>query len=221
MSTSCPERLAPRSEGLRVRSALPVDSGPGPSARGVDQLSTVTGPMSKSRRVDQISRAIQVRVPVVPRLLMILSEGPRCRPAVLDVSRLGQTSRDVDQLSQTIRDQVRGPAGLTRCPGHSGRVPIAHGVDQQSRENWACASGHTVSTSCPGRLVPGSECLHGKPAVLGVSGTCVSARGINKLSQENQTCAGGPALSTSCPRQLAAFSEGPRNRRALLGDLGS
>ena len=57
---------------------------------------------------------------------------------------------NVDQLSQTIHDRVQGPAGLTSCPGDSCPCPSAHVVHQQSRENQACAGGHTVSTSCPG-----------------------------------------------------------------------
>ena len=84
------------------------------------------------------------------------SEGPRCRPAVLDDSGLGQTSRDVDQLSQMIRDRVQGPAGLTHCPGNSGPCPSAHRVDQQSRETRDSEQGPSVAIRFPRRLGPES-----------------------------------------------------------------
>ena len=109
-------------------------------ARGFYQLSLMT----HSRvRVLEVSSSC-------PRLLTMWSKVPRCRPAVLDDPGLGQTSRDVEQLSQMFRHRVQGPACLIRCPGDSCLCPIAHGVDQQSRENWACAGGHMVSTRCPG-----------------------------------------------------------------------
>ena len=107
---------------------------------GIDQLSLTT---CTSVRVLEVSTS-------GPRLLTYRSEGPQGRSALLDYSRLGQTSRNVDQLSQTIHDRVQGPAGLTSCPGDSCPCPSAHVVHQQSRENQACAGGHTVSTSCPG-----------------------------------------------------------------------
>ena len=137
-----------------------------------------------------LTARISVRVLEVsnscPWLLTIRSEGPRGRPAPLADSGLGQTSCDVDQLSQMIRDRVRGPAGLTRCRGDSGPSPSANEVDQQSWENWTCAGVHTVLTSCPGRLVPGSECLRGPPAVLGNSAPCPSACGVDQLSRATQ-----------------------------------
>ena len=173
VSSSCPGRLGPVSNGPRCRSAVPGDSGPCPRSRGVDQLSLMT---RTSVRVLEVSTSS-------PRLLTIQSEGLRGRPAVLDDSRLGQIFRDVDQLSQTIRDRVRGPAGLTRCPGDSGPGPIAHGVHQQSWENRACAGGHTVSTMGPGRL-----------------GTVNKGPWCFQFSRVTPACVRGPAGWTRSPR---------------------
>ena len=173
MSTSTPGPLGLGSHSLRCRPALLGDLGPCPKSRRVDLLSRAyravvqgpqvrpavpgdSGPYPRSRGVDKLSLMTRtsVRVLVVstsgPRLLTIWSEGPRDRPAVLDDSGLGQTSRDVNQLSQMIRDCVQGPAGLTRCPGNSGPGPSAHGFDQQSGKNWACAGEHTELASSPG-----------------------------------------------------------------------
>ena len=102
--TSSPVRLAPVSEGPRFRSAVPVNSGPCPIARGVDQLSRVTralvrGPVGMtnvpddSRRgprdsgFDQLSRATLAR------------------------------SRGVDQLSWMTRTRVRVLKVSTTCSG--------------------------------------------------------------------------------------------------------
>ena len=123
VSTSCPGRLASGSECLRVRPDVPGDLGPGPSARGVDQLSRLTresvqgprfrpdvpgnlAPCPRSRRVDQLSRTTQAHVRVLkvstscPSLLTIRSAGLRCH-----------------QLAWMTRACVRGPAGSTSCPG--------------------------------------------------------------------------------------------------------
>ena len=135
------------------------ESGPCPMSRGIDKLSLTT---RTSVRVLEVSTS-------GPRLLTIRSEGLQGRSVILDNSRLGQTSRDVDQLSQMIHDRVQGPVGLTSCPGDSCPGPSAHAVDQQSWENRASAGGHTVSTSSPGRLVPCSQCPWGRPALLGDS----------------------------------------------------
>ena len=65
--TSWPGRLMPGSEVPRVRPALPGDSGPGPSAQGVDSCLGDSGPCPRSHRVDQLYRATRARVrcPVV------------------------------------------------------------------------------------------------------------------------------------------------------------
>ena len=156
--------------------SCPGDSGPCPKSRSIDLLSrayraVVQGPQVRSdvpghldpfrrcRGVDQLSRMTRTHVRVLkvstscPRLLTIWSEGPWCRPALLDDSRLGQTSRDVDQLSHTIRDRFSGPAGLTQCPETRARDRVPTG-----------------STSCLGRIGPVPVCPWYRTDALGDSG---------------------------------------------------
>ena len=183
----------PVSEGPRFRSAVPVDSGPGPSARGVDLLSQVT-------RACVRSHAVLTSCPgqFAPGLDL-----PQCRPAVPDDSRPGPRAHGFDPLSQPL-----------------GPVPSAHGVDQQSWENWACAGGHTVSTSCPGRIVLVSECLRGPPAVPGDSGQCPSARGVHQQSRATRSRVQGPAGSARYPGLLALVLDGLWCPPAVPGDSG-
>ena len=137
------------------------------------------------------------------------SEIPWVRPAILGDSGLGQTSRDVDQLSQTIRNWVRGTAVLTRCPGDSGPGPVptvsisspgriglcrwAHGVDQLSRATCARVRVPAGSTRSPWPLGPLSKCPRGRLAVPGDSGPGPRDRGVDKLSWVTRA---GP----ECPR---------------------
>ena len=58
-STSCPGRLKPVSEGLRGQPTLPGDSGQGPIARGVAQLSCETRDLVEGPWVDQHFRVPQ------------------------------------------------------------------------------------------------------------------------------------------------------------------
>ena len=90
VSTSCPGRLAPWSEAVRVRPEVPGDSGLGPSTRSVDQLYWVT-------------RA-RVRSPTV---------------SIFFPGHIGQLSkaRSVGQMSLATSPRVRGAAGSTSCPG--------------------------------------------------------------------------------------------------------
>ena len=66
------------------------------------------------------------------------------------------------------------------------------------------------SSRCPGRVRPWSECLRGRPDVLGASGPCPRARAVDQLSRKTRDLVGGPALSTSCPRRLRPVREGLR-----------
>ena len=64
----------------------------------------------------------------------------------------------------------KGPRGRPAVPADSGPGPRARGVDQLSRPTRARVRGPAGSTSCPGRLGPGSEGPRGRPAVPADSG---------------------------------------------------
>ena len=67
----------------------------------------------------------------------------------------------VNKISQATQASVRGTAMWSSCPGASGPVLKARGVDHLCRAYWTHVPGPAGSTSCPGRLGPGSEVLHG------------------------------------------------------------
>ena len=146
-STSSPGRVAPGSEGPWVRPAVPDDSRPCPSSKGIHELSQTTHNLIR---------------------------GPVLSPAGLDDSLLGLSSRGVDQLSRTSRAGVRGPAVLSSCPGrlgsgsecprgrsavqgYSGPCPRYPGVDQLSRTTRAGVLGPAGSTRSPGQIRPMSK----------------------------------------------------------------
>ena len=138
VSTSCPGRLAPGSEGLWVQPEVPGDSGPGPSARRVDQLSQGdSGPCPKSCRVDLLSWAYRAIV-----------QGPRGRSDVPGDVAPSPRCRRVNQLSRITRARVgalkvstscpellkSGPRAcrVTSCPDGSHQCPSSRGFQQLS-----------------------------------------------------------------------------------------
>ena len=147
--------------------------------------------------------------------------------------------------------RIRGPAGSNSCllrfravsegprvrvdfPDDSGSGSMARRVDRLSRANRAHAWGLTVSTRCPGGLVPGTEGLGvdllfletrarslgpaGTTICPGDSGPCPRAHRDDQLSWEARDCVGGPAALTSLPGHLRPEPEGPQCPTALLGD---
>ena len=195
------------SEGPWVRPAPPGDSGPGPRARRVDQLSQET---------------------------RVLSKVPRGRPAVPGHAGLCPRARGFDQLSQANRAWVRGPSGWTSCPGHLGPVPEgarcrptlpcysgsglrSHGrpavsadsgpcpmsrwVDQLSRATCALVRMTAVSTRRPGRVGPLPEGPRGGPALPG-----------------NRDCTRGLVGMSRCHGRLGLVSEVPRGRPDVPGN---
>ena len=148
-----------------------------------------------------------------------MSEGPRCRPALLGDSRWGPRSRGVDQMSRASRAMVRGPAWSTSSPG---RLELGSEVPQGSPAfPGDSRSGRwpTLSTSSPGRLGPMPEGLRARPDVPADLGPCSSACGVDQLSRATRARVRWSAGSTSCPSLLGPCSEGPRCRPALPGDL--
>ena len=224
--TSCPgySGLCPRSRRVdqQYRATRALSNGP-PCRSAVPGDS---GPYLRSRRVDQLSLTTRTHVRVLevsnrcPRLLTIRSYGLRYRPAVRDDCGLSQTSHEIDELSQMIQDRVQWPAVLTHCPGDSGPCPSAHGVDQQSRENPACAGAPMVSTSCPGRLGTVTKVSRCRSDFLGDSGPDPRRRGFELLSRAIRAKVFIPVGLTSCPGRLALGCKGPRCRPAVLDDSG-
>ena len=196
-STSCAGILGPVPDVPRDRPALPDDSHQCPSSRGFHQRSQAT------------------HDPV---------EGPWGRPAVLDVSGLGQTSPDFDQLSQTIGDRVRVPTGSisspgrigpvpvgTRCrqgfPGFSGPVPSIRGVDQLSRVTLARVLSSAGSTCFVGHIRSLSQCPRVRLAVPGDSGPGPMDRCVDQQSRTTLSHVLRPAVSIRCPGGLGPVSE--------------
>ena len=114
------------------------------------------------------------------------------------------SSPSVNQLYQVNRARVRGPAGLTSCPGDSRTAPMALGM-----------------THSPGQLCPVYIGPRGRPADPVVSGKGPSSRGVEELSRMTRARVGRPTVLTSSPMRLALGSKGPWYRRALPGDAGS
>ena len=134
-----------RSEGPRVQPAVPGDSIPcpvptgstscpgcshlGPRARGGYQLSRVAQARVQGPVVDQLPQATWALVghSVVssrcPGRLVLVSEGPRVRPAVPGLSGPCPRARGFEHLYRVICARVRSPAGSTSCPGGFGPGP--------------------------------------------------------------------------------------------------
>ena len=112
---------------------------------------------------------------------------------------------------------------------------MARRVDQHSRASQTLARGPAGLTSCPRRLVLGSEGPWGLPAVPCDWDPCPRAHGVHQVSQGTQTlpeglgvnqlsrvnwaCARCLAGSTSCAVGLGPKSNGPRGRPAVPGSL--
>ena len=178
MSTSCPGQHAPISDCPRFRSAVPVDSGPGPSARGVDQLSQATRAFFRGPAVSTNC----------PGRLAPVSELRRVCSAVPGNSGPCLRSRGVDQLSWMTRAFVRVLKVSTSCPGLLQYSLRARGV-----------------TSCPGRLGPVSEVPQGRPPLPGDSGPCPKSRRVYKISRANQAIVQGLWGRSHVPGDFAPF----------------
>ena len=188
-STSCAGPLGPGFVEPQVRIALTGESSLDPMARVVDQFSRVIwahargptcrppvlvecGPGPSTHGFDQLSRGTraQVRGPEestsCPGGLGTLSEGPRCRQAFPGVSHLCPRARGFHQSSLATQT-----------------MPVGPGVEQLSWATPGRVQGPTGSTSCPGRLGPGSDFPRGRPAIPGDSGPCPRARGFDQLSR--------------------------------------
>ena len=155
-----------------------------------------------------------------PGRLRPVSEGPRCRPALLGDSRWGPRSRGVDQMSRASQAIVPGPAWSTSSPG---RLELGSEVPQGSPAfPGDSRSGRwpTLSTSSPGRLGPMPEGLQARPDVPADLGPCSSACGVDQLSRVTRAPVRWPARSTGSPGRLVRGSVGPRGRPVPPGDSG-
>ena len=150
VSTSSPGPLVLGSEGPRGRPAVQGDSGPGPKAGGVNQLSLAPRVLFRGLGVNQLSRMSWAffRGPKestsCPWRLGPESKGPWCQPSVPGDSHSSPWIRGVEQLSR-----VTWPAGSTRCPGQLGPGPRSRSCYQLSRATRGRGRGPVVSTSCP------------------------------------------------------------------------
>ena len=107
----------------------------------------------------------------------------------------------------------------TSCTGPLGPVSMGLQVRPEVRGYRACDVGSVVSTSSPGRLGPGSECLRGQAAVPCDLGRGARARGVDQLSRGTRARVQGTARSNSCPGRLWPGSEGLQCRLTLLTTL--
>ena len=85
-----------------------------------------------------------------------------------------------------------GPRCLPAALGDSGPCPRAHGVDQLSQATCARFRVPAGSTSCPGRLRPGSE-----------------GSWVDRLSWTTRALVRGPVGSPSCPGQSGPMLDVP------------
>ena len=129
VSTSSSGPLVLWSEGPRGRPAVQGDSGPGPKAGGVNQLSLAPRVLFRGLGVNQLSRMSWAffRGPKestsCPWRLGPESKGPWCQPSVPGDSQSSPLARRVEQLFRATGTLVRGPEGSTGCPGSLGPVP--------------------------------------------------------------------------------------------------
>ena len=188
------------SEGLRCQIGVLGESGPGPSALGVDQLSPephgwVRGPTGSTS---------------CPGPLGPGSECPRVRPALPGQSHSGPRAHGSTSCPPRLGPRSEEPRGRPAVLGDMGPCQRACGVDQPSRASQARAQGPVmftstprgfglcprdrVSNSCRGRLAQVSEGPRG-----------------NQRSQATQSGARGPAVSTNSPGRFGFKSEVPRS----------
>ena len=189
VSTSCPGRLSPGSEGPRCRPAVLGDSRLGPWSRGVDQLSQGTRARVPVPAVSNSCPGRLRPVSLDPRSRpaapgdsgpCLRSQGstrypgrpgagfqcPRVRPAVWGASGPCPWARGVDQLPR----ETVVPGARPDVPGEQGPGSSACGVDQLSRVTRARIRGPAGSTRCLGRLELGSEGPPDRPALPADSG---------------------------------------------------
>ena len=121
-------------------------------------------------------------------------------------------------------------------PGELGPDSSARGFNQQSRVTRARVRGPAVSTSCPGRLRPGSEVPWCRTTPRGASLSGQRARRVDQLCWRllpGSECLGGrplsrvtrgqvrcSAVSTSRPGRLGPMSQVPRDPPDIPGYPG-
>ena len=86
---------------------------------------------------------------------------------------------------------------------------IAGGVDKLFQVTHARVRGPARSTTCPGRLGPGSEDPQSRPAPRVTQAWLREPFRIDQLSRATQAIVRGPPLSTRCLGRLALGSPGP------------
>ena len=159
-STGCPGILRPGSKGPQGRGAVPGLSRLGPNALGVDQLSRAT--------------PARLRTPVgstsCSRPPALVSEGPRCRPAVSGSRARFRWPMGSTSCPWRLGPESKGPQCRPSVPGDSHSSPKARGVDQLSRATRALVQGPGASTRPPRRIALWSDSLWVRPAVPGDSG---------------------------------------------------
>ena len=145
------------------------------------------------------------------------SEGLQFRPALINDSHLGPSSRGVDQHFRTTHSRVQGPAvsttspgrlgpvskclqGRSAVPGYKGLCPFACGVYPHSWVNHVHVRGPTMSTRYLWPLGTGSE-----------------GPQVDQVSWVTRAHAQGPAGSNRCPGRLRPSSEVLHVRPAVPG----
>ena len=204
-STSSPRRLAPSSDILQGRPALPGDSRLGRWPAFSTSCPGDSGPCLRSCGLKQMSRvtwglfpgsAVSTSSPV---RLGPGSDGLRGQPTLPSHSRLGLRAHGVEQYYRVTRARAECPWGRPAFPGVSGPGPIAREVISSPEgtvlgsvvsrcrpvlpgDSGSCR-GTAGSTNSPGRLAIESEGPRCRPALLGDSCSCLRARGVDQLSQ--------------------------------------
>ena len=209
VSTSSSGPLVLWSEGPRGRPAVQGDSGPGPKAGGVNQLSLAPRVRFRGLGVNQLSRMSWAffRGPKestsCPWQLGPESKGPWCQPSVPGDSHSSPWIRGVQQLSRVTGARFQCPQVRPGVPGNSGRV-----------------RGPAVAISCLAQLGSGAEVPLCRPAVPHDLGLFSRAQVVNQLSLATHTQVPGPAGLTSPPRRITHWSDSPRVRPGLPGETG-
>ena len=178
-----------RVKALRGRPTVPGDSGRGPSARGVTQLSRdlVSGPSGQP--------AFPGYSGPCPRAhgfnqhlgrLWTVPEVPQCRIAFPGDLRLVSRQTGSTSCPGPILSGSEGPRGHKAVPGAPARA--------RSPAGWTCSPGPHALTS---------KSLRGRPAELGAWGPGPNALGIDQLSQVTGARVRMPVESTTFPGDSA------------------
>ena len=138
-----------------------------------------------------------------PGHLVIVSECPGGRPALLGDSASCPTAGRVDQLSQVTKASVRGPALSSSCPGQHplvSEVPRCPLAVREIRARVSVPMGSTAvrDNSCPDPR----DCS------------------FDPLCSTTPTWVRVLAVSTSLPGRLTSGSKGPRFQPQVPGDSG-